>query len=542
MRIRSFSIRRKLIAIIMATSISALFLACAAFAFNDASTFRRTVFRETETLTQILSDASQAALTFNDAKAARETLNFLKAEPRILAGCAYNEGGKLLAVYSRNGSALCPAERSAQDLSESTSQSLVIARPVELQNHSIGSIYLVADLSELKERLMHYLLIAAFVMAASILLALVISSFLQELISKPIVTLAETAGLVSVNQDYTVRAAKLADDEIGNLVERFNEMLDQIQLRDQELQGAHDSLESRVVERTAALQSEIGQHKETQHALLAAKLVAEESNCAKSAFLANMSHELRTPLNAIIGYSEMLQEESDEMSMVQFSADLTKIRAAGRHLLTLINDVLDISKIEAGKTTVAMEEVDLSQLTRDVVSTLEPVANENKNLLLIDSVAEGLVVMADVVRLRQSLLNLVSNACKFTRNGEVRISAEQTNRDDVEWVFLSVHDTGIGIHPDQLSKLFHAFSQIDSSATRRFEGTGLGLAISRRLCRLMGGDISVESEPGRGSTFRIELPLHSQLAPYPGIAALGVALESDGLSHPVQPESLGRSS
>lgn len=491
----------------MATSVAALLLACAAFAYHDVYNFRQTVLRETETLAQILSDASQAALAFQDAKAAQETLAILKAEPRILGACSYGIDGGLMAAYARESEVPCPEASPRLEATTFQDNRLTLAKVVALDRQRVGWVLLVADMSELRQRLIRYGIIVALVLAASLLLALIISSGLQKLISRPVLQLAETAGLVSSRQDYTIRATKLADDEIGLLVERFNEMLDQIRLRDEELQKAHGQLEARVVERTAELQREIGQHEETQRKLLDAKLAAEESNRAKSAFLANMSHELRTPLNAIIGYSEMLQEDCEAMDLREFGSDLGKIRNSGKHLLALINDVLDISKIEAGKMTISLEEVVVGHLVHDVAATVEPLARKNGNRLLVVCDMPDLTVQADAMRLRQALLNLSGNACKFTRDGEVRLEVRKTFHQGVPWLHLRVCDTGIGIAPDQVKKLFQAFSQVDSSATRRFEGTGLGLAISRRLCQMMGGDITVESEPGKGSVFTIALPL-----------------------------------
>ncbi len=342
---------------------------------------------------------------------------------------------------------------------------------------------------------------------ASLLLALLISARLQTLISRPIMSLAETASNVSARQDYSIRAAKLGEDEIGVLVEKFNEMLDQIGLRDRELQAARDLLEVRVVERTADLKQEISRHEETQLALLAAKQAAEDSSRAKSAFLANMSHELRTPLNAIIGYSEMLQEDSQDLKLPQFSDDLEKIRKSGKHLLALINDVLDISKIEAGRMTVVLEEVSVDGIVSDVIATVDPLVRRNGNRLEVSCPETGLVVVADAMKLRQSLLNLLGNASKFTHDGAIRLHIERRMHNGQDLLELRVTDSGIGIAPDQLARLFQAFTQVDSSSTRKYEGTGLGLAISRRLCQMMGGDITAESELGNGSTFTITMPL-----------------------------------
>jgi signal transduction histidine kinase/CheY-like chemotaxis protein len=232
---------------------------------------------------------------------------------------------------------------------------------------------------------------------------------------------------------------------------------------------------------------------------------AEAANTAKSAFLANMSHELRTPMNAILGYSEILMEEAEDTDQPQLLSDLEKINDAGRHLLSLINDVLDLSKIEAGRTELFVERFDVSALIEGVVSTIRPLIEKNGNELVVPR-AEGLGEMrADVTKLRQALLNLLSNASKFTEQGTVTLTV---GRDDENGVFrFDVTDTGIGIPADRRDKIFEAFTQADESTTRNYGGTGLGLAISRRFCRMMGGDIAVTTEIGRGSTFSILLPI-----------------------------------
>ncbi len=260
----------------------------------------------------------------------------------------------------------------------------------------------------------------------------------------------------------------------------------------EELENERQLLENKVHERTRELSL--------------AMEAAATANHAKSAFLANMSHELRTPLNAIIGYSEMLEEEAGDLGYASLIPDLQRVHSAGRHLLSLINDVLDLSKIEAGKMELYIESVDISGLVSNVAAVAHPLAAKSRNELRINCPPDIGTMRIDPTKVRQSLFNLLSNACKFTHDGFIELSIRRQKEGDTEHVLFSVKDNGIGISPQQMGNLFQAFAQADASTTRKFGGTGLGLALSRRLCQMMGGDITAQSAPGLGSEFVIRLP------------------------------------
>lgn len=328
-----------------------------------------------------------------------------------------------------------------------------------------------------------------------------IGLWLTRWLTRPLNQLMEATSLL-IQEDLKGTlppASKIAPREIQKLSATMTMLTSGFRRSQEVVNRLNSSLQQRVDQATREL-------RETNAQLEITAERAEQASRAKGSFLANMSHELRTPMNAIIGYSEMLEEELHSRGMVDVIPDVKKIQSSGKHLLALISDVLDLSKIEAGKMELYLEDFEISKIVRDASITAQPLAERNHNQLRIICPDEIGAMHADLTKLRQALLNLLSNACKFTQNGEVIIEVRTNDLAGRQCVKILVSDTGIGMNDEQMARLFEDFSQADSSTTRRFGGSGLGLAISRRFCRMMGGEISVESTPGEGSKFTISLP------------------------------------
>ncbi len=484
-RLRNLSIRSKLTLIVLLTSGVAVVLAAVGFLAWDYSAFRLQMVRDLETTAEGLGllayPALEAERTIGGAAPeARDAFTLivgsLQAYPNIEESAIFGEDGQIVGGHHRNILQEPPTPPfSAHSWHAFTSEGLVLYhRVTNPSGRYVGTIYLRSSTAELGARLGRYVGILAGVTLVSLLASQLLASQLQKVISRPILQLAEVETRISREKDYSVRVAKEAEDELGVLIDRFNDMLGQVQSRDAELTIAKEQ--------------------------------AEQASRTKSSFLANMSHELRTPLNAIIGYSEMLEEEAQERGLAELAEDLAKIHAAGKHLLALINDVLDLSKIEAGKIDLHLESFELGGLVQEVAATIRPLVDKNQNTLELRCPAGIGVMHADLTRVRQILFNVLSNAAKFTRNGRVSLEVLPLRLADRDWIEFTVADTGIGLTPEQRRRLFQSFSQADPLTSRQYGGTGLGLVISQRMAQLMGGDIELESEYGRGSAFTIRLP------------------------------------
>jgi two-component system, sensor histidine kinase len=515
---QKLSIKRKLILIIMLICGAVLLLTCTALVIFDQVTSRRAIQSELTTLAKFMADNCQNPLMFDLSKGAKENLEALEAMPNIASACVYNKDGTNFAMYYRTNlpSSLPPAHPGEEGVRFEAGR-VNIFRPIVVNGERIGTIYLQSTMDALHARLRRFLTTVGLILAAALVAVFIVSTKLQALISVPILSLARTAKVVSEEKNYSVRAAKTTEDEVGFLIDQFNEMLNQIEKREKALQEVNAQLAQSEKRALAATQ-------------------------AKSAFLANMSHEIRTPMSAILGFSELLRTQ---MAASKDRNYLDAISSSGRTLLALINDILDLSKIEAGKLELQYEPVSVTRLV-DEIQKLFSIKAAEKGIHLLAEVDPKLPrgLMLDEVRLRQVLFNVVGNALKFTEKGHVKIRAwaEQTSvegragsplpavaaangsneerraRSDAPYqasaepdetrlnLILEVSDTGIGVPKDQQELIFGAFAQVAGQSTRKFGGTGLGLTITKRITEMMQGKIEVESEPGKGSTFRFSFP------------------------------------
>lgn len=487
------SLQRRLLGVTMLTSLVALLVALGAMVAYDLRAYHEGWVTDLKAQAELLGRSTAPALEFDDHKVASENLALLRLQPKVKAAAIYGAQGEMFAAYAAPGvDATVPPRAQAAGVHRDQGD-LVVAQPIRQDGRVIGSVLLRAEYA-LYDRVLSYLGIAAAVAIAALGVALLLSTRLQRAVVQPILAISDVAQDVMQRQDYSRRAPKATQDEVGLLADSFNGMLGEIERRSHEVLRLNEELEARVRERTAQLEA-------SNEELRLATAAAEQANRAKSEFLSSMSHELRTPLNAIIGFGQLLGTDVAEAKPERRREFVDHIVGAGKHLLTLINEILNLARIEAGHVELSLEPVDVDDVLAECRKMIEPMATQ-RGIAVRFMPSGGSVALADRMRLKQVLLNLVSNAIKYNRpDGSVRVSCGTTGADQVR---IEVQDTGRGLQPQQVQALFQPFNRLGQEAGPE-QGTGIGLVVTQRLVELMGGQIGVHSTPGEGSVFWVDL-------------------------------------
>ena len=511
--LRDVSLKRKLMVIIMLTSSVALLLACAAFVTYERAGFRQDMVEDLTVKAELFAEQSTAALSFKDPKAATEILHKLVAQKHIVTACIYGSDGRVFATYQRADE--------LEDFSPPTPQKngywfddryLELFREILLNGKPIGAVYLKSDLVELNTRLQQYANIVIHVLLISIGVAWLLSFRLQKIVSQPILHLAKTTRIVSARKNYALRAVKQSNDELGELIDGFNDMLAQIQARDSELEQARNYLEHRVQERTKELQQEITERKQAEERLKATAARLEHSNRELQDFAYVASHDLQEPLRKVQAFGDRLKAACSNSLGTEGRDYLERMQAAAKRMQILIDDLLAFSRV----TTKAnpFEQADLNKIVGEVLSDLEVRIQQTNGQV---ELGELPTLDADPLQMRQLFQNLIANALKFHQEGRppvVRIRSQAArppaeapsgNGQTNGICQITVEDNGIGFDEKYLDRIFVLFQRLHGRTA--YEGTGIGLAICRKIADRHGGSITAKSTPGEGSTFMITLPL-----------------------------------
>jgi len=485
--LKNISIKNKIIYVILLVSITTLSIGFTLVSISNIKSFRNELLNTTLMNTKLIGEYCIAPLTFDDNTGVEDILSKLESMPNIEMGAIYDKNDILFASYTKSDDFFVPPLLEEEVGSNSkyfySANNLKVVHSIMYKNSKYGTITIQSNTDFLIERVRDYMIVLGIILIGSILLSYILANRMQKPISEPILELAKLTRKISEEGDYNVRIERKSNDEIGLLYDDFNTMLKQILNREEERNIAEKEL-------------------------LAAKEKAEESDRLKSAFLANMSHEIRTPMNAILGFAELLTFSDSSVSAEERISYIKLIHNSGNNLLHLIDDIIDISKIEAGQLKIKLKETNINTILKDTIQSYSEIkkqkGKENIELKLNNNAkTQNITIKCDPLRLHQIIINLIDNALKFTEDGFIEIGYQLQSKN---FILFYVKDTGIGIEHNKKETIFNRFSKLEDDKTRVFRGAGLGLAISKSLVDLLGGEIWVESTPKVGSTFYFTIP------------------------------------